>query len=137
MFRWRTLLLALALVLSLPLRLAGVAPAPCHVTPAELTTAVSTHAPQTFISHAKTADPPAVVAANGHCSHAYGTSTNDPHPSGPCGMNAPCCIGALPTSAPRVSAPALSMLLVMHLVSDPASPFLTEGVDRPPREFLV
>jgi hypothetical protein len=139
MLRWRHLILALVLLLSLPLRFADAALAPCHAHPAGMDAAASAQTQHPMTAHARAALPGTTVAlASPQCSHAGVASMADHHASGVCGMNAPCCTGALPATAPRVSAPALSLLLfAIRLVSDPASPFLTDGVDRPPRPSLV
>lgn len=137
MLRWRTLILALVLVLGLPLRLAGAAQAPCHAVSAGMPATALGQAQHAMKRHTQAAPSAVAVMAPGERNHACMASMTDRHPSGQCGMNAPCCSGALPAAPPRIDAPALSMLFVIRLVSDPASPFLTDGVDRPPRPILV
>lgn len=137
MLRWRTLILAIVLVLGLPLRLAGAAQAPCHAAAAGMGATALGQAQHVLTRHAQAAPNAIAAIATGERHDCSMASMTDRHSSGQCGTNAPCCSGALPAAHPRIDAPALSMLCVIRLVSDPASPFLTDGVDRPPRPALV
>ena len=137
MLRWRTLILAIVLVLGLPFRFADAAQMPCHAASAGAAATVLEQTQHAMKAHTQATPSAVAIMAPGERSHACRGSMTDRHPSGQCGMNAPCCGGALPAAQPRIDAPALSMLFVIRVVSDPASPFLTDGVDRPPRPALV
>lgn len=137
MLRWRTLILAIVLVLGLPFRFAEAAQMPCHAASAGAAATVLEQTQHAMKAHTQATPSAVAIMAPGERSHACRGSMTDRHPSGQCGMNAPCCGGALPAAQPRIDAPALSMLFVIRVVSDPPSPFLTDGVDRPPRPALV
>ena len=126
--RWSVIILALALILSLPQWLAGAASLPFQVR--SVMTAVSAPADDA-IPRDETA-PRTLVAVTGQCDHAGFAPMSAAHAAGQCGMGASCAIGDGP-AALRVDEPRFARLHIVHLVSDPASHFLTNGIDRPPR----
>ncbi|MBS2132159.1 hypothetical protein KEX41_28660 (plasmid) [Burkholderia thailandensis] len=135
MFRWRIFILALALILGLPLELAGAASLPCQTGPTVTASAVA-GGPHRAVMHSATGSRASTAVAVSPCDDGCIASMSASHTAGQCGMSASCFIGAGPAVL-RIDEPRLAMLHAVHHVSDPASRFLTSGIDRPPRLSLV
>jgi hypothetical protein len=134
MLRWRTFLLALLLFLSLPIRPGVAAMLSCGVAPAAAVTEGMTDASRATMLHGHAAQAPVATHA---CDQGNGTMSLT-HPAGQCSMCSPCFASAVATvSVVGLPARDVALLHVVRPRSDPASRFLTDGIDRPPSAFLA
>jgi len=138
MLRWRPVLFAVLLILSLPIRLVGAAPLSSGT--AILMTAAhaepGVHPLQT--QRSALASKGSLAVRNTPCPHADHVPTSMLHVAGPCGACPSCMAGTVAASA-NVTPPRLA-ILPFHAgrpASDPPSSFLTDGIERPPRIFFV
>lgn len=138
MLRWRPVLFVVLLILSLPIRLVGAAPlssgTAIAMTAAHAESAV--HLLETQV--AALASKGHLAARNTPCPHANHVPMSMVHVAGPCGACPLCMTGTVAASA-NVTPPRLAIFPfdAARPASDPPSTFLTDGIERPPRIFLV
>ncbi|WP_157381072.1 hypothetical protein [Burkholderia ubonensis] len=138
MFYWRSFLLAAVLILSLPLRIAAATPSACCAVPGMAASSMAAPVQRTeFRGPDAVRQTPATVTLK-TCCHVGDHARHASHAAGPCGTCAS-CIACAVAAGPRIAAYGFEITNA-HAArpdSDPASTYLTEGIDRPPRIFLA
>lgn len=132
MLRWPALLIAVLLVLSLPIRLAGAATSSCGT---ESGPEPMNYVHRVELRHGDLARQGASIMSSAIRVH---SSTHMTHAACQCGTCVSCSIGAF-EAGPRFAPPSVKAFVFFtpRPTSDPESSFLTEGIDRPPRVPLA
>lgn len=136
MLRWRALVFVLLLILGLPVLSGARAETHCGVVSPAVTEALSGGVVHGSATLQACAERQRRVAIPGRaCDDRCDATMNHSHPAGQCSSCALCyCAGALaPASIAVVPSHSLLVLHACPPASDAATPFLTDGIERPPR----
>jgi hypothetical protein len=130
---WRKLFLVVLLALSLPAQSFAAVFMQCE------SLHVESH--EVFAQHANMAEAPqmhhmhgALMAQRDATDHA---ALDHSHHAHSCAACASCCVGAALPAVPNLTPPADAVGFAIPLPRTAAASFLTGGVERPPRHFLV
>ncbi|AJZ57154.1 hypothetical protein OI25_7553 [Paraburkholderia fungorum] len=138
MYRWRAIFLVLLLIVSLPIRSTAAALMLTDVQPGMggvLPTRDMRVAELTYSGPSRYR--PAAVSECHPQHHDHG-SIDHRHAVTQCCMSTPCCVGAVaPAPSSMMPGCEIAILQTGHPASDEATNFLTGGIERPPRSFLV